>query len=126
MGQEPLDGEDRDPDLRVLRPRGDAAGQLVAQEALGRGVERVTALCPGFTHSEFHDVMGTREAASALTDVLWQAPEDVVREGWSAAMTGRPVCVPGAVNKVLSTSMRPVPLRLQYLMGRTLNPFDQG
>ncbi|MBJ8344537.1 SDR family oxidoreductase [Antrihabitans sp. YC2-6] len=86
----------------------------------------VTALCPGFTHSEFHDVMGTRGSASRLPGILWQDPQDVVREGWDAVSKGRPVCVPGTVNKIVSNSMRPVPFRLQYFLGKTFNPFRNG
>ena len=86
----------------------------------------VTALCPGFTRSEFHDVMGTRDQANDLPGLLWQDPEAVVREGWKAVMKGQPVCVPGTVNKVLAASMRPVPLRLQYVLGRNANPFKQA
>jgi short-subunit dehydrogenase len=83
----------------------------------------VTALCPGFTHSEFHDVMGTRDTANHLPGLLWQQPQDVVRAGISAVMAGKPVCVPGVVNKVLAAVMRPMPLWLGYLAGRTFNPF---
>jgi hypothetical protein len=63
----------------------------------------VTALCPGFTHTEFHDVMGTREAADRLPSLMWQQPENVVREGWSAVMHGKPVCIPGTVNKLTAS-----------------------
>ncbi len=66
----------------------------------------VTALCPGFTCSEFHDVMGTR------------------REGWDAARAGKPVCITGVVNKVSAAAMRPIPGRIGYVLGRTLNPFE--
>jgi short-subunit dehydrogenase len=83
----------------------------------------VTALCPGFTHSEFHDVMGTREAADQLPNLLWQQPEDVVREGYQAVMAGKPVCIPGTVNKLTAAALRPLPQRLQYVLGRSLNPF---
>jgi uncharacterized protein len=83
----------------------------------------VTALCPGFTRSEFHDVMGTREAADRLPNLLWQQPEDVVREGYLAVMSGKPICVPGTVNKLTAAAIRPLPQRLQYLLGRTFNPF---
>ncbi|CCQ17478.1 Short-chain dehydrogenase/reductase SDR [Rhodococcus sp. AW25M09] len=83
----------------------------------------VTALCPGFTHSEFHDVMGTREAADQLPGIMWQQPEDVVAEGWAAVMAGKPVCTPGFVNKVSAAAMRPIPQRIQYFLGRTFNPF---
>lgn len=83
----------------------------------------VTALCPGFTHSEFHDVMGTRDAADRLPGFLWQQPEDVVREGWAAVSAGKPVCIPGVVNKVSAAAMRPIPGRIGYFLGRTLNPF---
>lgn len=82
----------------------------------------VTALCPGFTHSEFHDTMGAGEAAARIPPILWQQPEDVVREGWSAVEKGRPICVPGGVNKVLVGLTRPLPLRAQYVLGRDLNP----
>ena len=57
----------------------------------------VTALCPGFTHSEFHDVMGTRDAADRLPGFMWQQPEPVVREGWAAVTNGKPACIPGTV-----------------------------
>lgn len=86
----------------------------------------VTALCPGFTRSEFHDVMGTRSQADKLPGVLWQDADDVVREGWEAVMKGKPVCVPGSLNKVLSVSMRPVPNRVQYALGRSANPFKHA
>lgn len=83
----------------------------------------VTALCPGFTRSEFHQTMGSADAAAKLPSVLWQESDEVVREGWTAVQKGKPVCVPGRVNKVLSHAMRPVPFRAQYVMGRTFNPF---
>jgi short-subunit dehydrogenase len=83
----------------------------------------VTALCPGFTHSEFHDVMGTRDTANHLPRILWQQPEDVVSEAIKAVMKGKPVCVPGAVNKFLAAIMRPMPLWMGYLMGKAFNPF---
>ena len=36
-----------------------------------------TALCPGFTFSEFHDVMGTRGSVSKLPRFLWMTAEEV-------------------------------------------------
>lgn len=81
---------------------------------LSRDGVHVTALCPGFTHSEFHDVMDTREAANRLPGILWGDADQVARAGWSAVMRGKPVCVPRAVNKMLAASMRPFPLAAQY------------
>jgi uncharacterized protein len=98
--------------------------QSLDMELKPQGIH-VTALCPGFTHSEFHDVMGTRETAKKLPSVLWQQPEEVVRAGWDAVMRGKPVCVQGAVNKVVTGTLRPMPLRLQYFLGRTMNPFKE-
>ena len=98
--------------------------QSLDMELKPQGIH-VTALCPGFTHSEFHDIMGTRNAANNLPNVLWQQPEDVVREGWAAVMKGKPVCVPGTVNKLIASSIRPLPINLQYYLGNHLNPFKQ-
>jgi len=98
--------------------------QSLDMELKPQGIH-VTALCPGFTHSEFHDVMGTRDVASKLPGLLWQDAEAVVREGWQAVMQGKPVCVPGAVNKLVAASVRPLPMALQYRMGDKLNPFKE-
>ena len=98
--------------------------QSLDMELKPQGIH-VTALCPGFTHSEFHDTMGTRRQADKLPSFLWQEPQDVVREGWAAVMKGKPVCVPGTVNKVMASSVRPLPVKLQYFLGNTLNPFKQ-
>jgi short-subunit dehydrogenase len=89
--------------------------QALNMELSPHGVH-VTALCPCFTRSEFHDVMETREAADRLPGLMWGDADQVARAGWSAVMRGKPVCVPRAINKVLAASMRPVPLAAQYAM----------
>jgi short-subunit dehydrogenase len=77
-----------------------------------RGVH-VSALCPGFTYSEFHDVNGMRARITAGTPRwAWMAAEPVVEAGWRAAEANRPVCVPGLVNKALAAASRLVPERL--------------
>lgn len=40
-------------------------------------------------------------------------------------MLGKPVCVPGMVNKLLASSVRPLPVTLQYHLGNRLNPFKE-
>ncbi|CAM4052036.1 SDR family oxidoreductase [Nocardia ninae] len=99
--------------------------QALDMELKPHGIH-VTALCPGFTHTEFHDVMGTRDKADHLPRILWQQPDAVVTEGWTAVMKGRPVCIPGTVNKISAAAMKPLPIRLGYLAGRTLNPFKNS
>ncbi|MGY1978524.1 SDR family NAD(P)-dependent oxidoreductase [Nocardia gipuzkoensis] len=99
--------------------------QALDMELKPHGIH-VTALCPGFTHTEFHDVMGTRDRADHLPRILWQQPDAVVTEGWAAVMKGRPVCVPGTVNKISAAAMKPLPIRLGYLAGKTLNPFKNN
>jgi short-subunit dehydrogenase len=96
--------------------------QALHAELAPHGVH-VTALCPGFTRTEFHDVMGTRSEANRLPSFLWSTPEDVVRAGWDAVCAGRPVCVPGAVNKVLAATTRPLPLAVQGWLANRVNPF---
>ncbi|MDX5298275.1 MAG: SDR family oxidoreductase [Gammaproteobacteria bacterium] len=98
--------------------------QSLDMELKPQGIH-VTALCPGFTHSEFHDTMGTRDVADKLPALLWQEAEEVVREGWEAVMKGKPVCVPGIVNKLVAGSVRPLPVSLQYFLGNRMNPFKE-
>jgi short-subunit dehydrogenase len=64
---------------------------------------KVTALCPGFTYSEFHDVNDTRDMVSKLPNYLWLRAEDVVADCLDAMDTERvkPVVVPGRQYKLM-------------------------
>jgi short-subunit dehydrogenase len=76
--------------------------QSLHLETLTTGVH-VTALCPGFTYSEFHDVNGTRAQISSSTpDWLWLGADEVAAAGYEAVEADRAVCVPGAPNKAIA------------------------
>ncbi|MEP0316407.1 MAG: SDR family oxidoreductase [Hyphomonas sp.] len=68
-----------------------------------------TALCPGFTYSEFHDVNGTREQMNKMSKHMWMDAAPVVKAGIDAVNRGQPVVVPGLVNKSLATLTRIMP-----------------
>lgn len=78
----------------------------------------VTALCPGFTWSEFHDVQGTRGLTDMLPGFMWHDAEQVARQGYDAVMRGDPVCVPGTFNKAVAYGARLIPERMRYFLGK--------
>lgn len=82
--------------------------QSLNMEGKAQGVH-ATALCPGFTFSEFHDVTGTRDKVSQLPKWLWQQAEPVVEAGIRAVEIGKPVEVPGFANKMLAGFFRTLP-----------------
>ena len=83
--------------------------QSLHLETAGNGVH-VSALCPGFTFSEFHDVNGTRALASASTpEWLWMGADEVAAAGYEAMEANRPVCVPGAPNKAIAAIVKAIP-----------------
>ncbi|MFZ5719846.1 MAG: SDR family NAD(P)-dependent oxidoreductase [Pseudomonadota bacterium] len=83
--------------------------QSLHLESAGQGVH-VTALCPGFTYSEFHDVNGTRELVSSATPGwLWLGADDVAAAGYAAAEANRAVCVPGAPSKAIAALGKLIP-----------------
>jgi short-subunit dehydrogenase len=70
----------------------------------------VTALCPGFTWSEFHDVNGTRDQLTRSTpDWLWLGADEVAAAGYEAVEANRAICVPGAPNKALAAAAKLIP-----------------
>jgi short-subunit dehydrogenase len=86
--------------------------QSLHLETQGTGVQ-VTALCPGLTYSEFHDVNGSRERVRAGTPSwAWMPAEPVVEAGWRAVEANRPVVTPGALNQAVAALARLVPERL--------------
>jgi short-subunit dehydrogenase len=83
--------------------------QSLHLENLANGVH-VTALCPGFTFSEFHDVNQTRDQISrAAPDWMWMGADEVAAAGYEAAEANRAVCVPGAPNKAIAAATKLMP-----------------
>jgi short-subunit dehydrogenase len=105
---------------RLARPAGanygPAKAYLVAlSEELalvlkGSGVH-VSALCPGFTHTEFHDAAGLMEMKRGLPGFIWYDAETVVREGLAAVERGKPIHVSGRIYRLLDPLAQSVWLR---------------
>lgn len=77
-------------------------------ETRGTGVH-VTALCPGLTYSEFHDVNGQRDRVNKVPKTFWQSAEAVVDTAIKASEANRPVVVTGLANKAIAGLMRILP-----------------
>ncbi len=76
---------------------------------LGTGVH-VTALCPGYTLTEFHDANGTREqVSSAYPAWMWQTADHVARVGYEACEANRPKVTPGVMNNLLAGLAKHLP-----------------
>ncbi len=69
----------------------------------------VTAVCPGYTFSEFHDVAGTRARVSKVPSIAWMDANTVARQGVKAALSGETVYVNGAFNRAVAATMRFLP-----------------
>ena len=85
-----------------------------------RGV-KVTAVCPGFVHTEFHDRMGMD--ISAVPRWTWLRPGRVVREGLADNARGRAVSIPTKRYKVLAVAARILPDR--FMAGPARRPKEQ-
>ena len=59
----------------------------------------VTSICPGFTHTEFHQRAGMK--MNKLPNFLWLDSEFLVKKGWSDVCKGRVISVPGWQYKLL-------------------------
>ncbi len=82
--------------------------EALALEHVGDGVQ-VTALCPGYTYSEFHDRLGNREQVARLPAPMWMSAQQVARSGFDAVMRGDVVHVPGRLNQLLAGLVHALP-----------------
>lgn len=82
--------------------------ECLALEMRDHGVH-VTALCPGFTYSEFHDVNGMREKVSRLPQWLWLQADEVARQGIDAVERGHSRHIPGVANRVIAAACKYLP-----------------
>jgi len=98
--------------------------ESLAAEGAPDGVN-VSALCPGFTYSEFHDVTGTREQVSQMPGWLWLQADDVVRYGLESVLRESPrvVAVPGRVYRFLVWLNGAIPPLGSWLANRNAHRF---
>ena len=95
--------------------------EALALELHGTGVQ-VQALCPGFTHTEFHERMQV-DKSKGIPSWAWLGADRVVRESLTSAFGDGPVVViPGKRYRALVLALRYMPLwvrkRMQERYGR--------
>lgn len=78
----------------------------LAGELAGTGVH-VTAACPGYIHTEFHDRAGMD--MGSVPDWMWLTPQQVVDQALADLRRGRPVSVAGTQYQALTTLVRYAP-----------------
>ena len=86
-----------------------------------RGI-KVTAVCPGLTHTEFHHRMGMDKSVAPAW--AWLQAERVVREALADNQRGRAVSIPSKRYKVVAALSRVAPARL--MAGPPRKPEQHG
>lgn len=74
----------------------------------GRGVT-VTAVCPGFVHTDFHARMGAAPGEEGIPAALWLDAPDVVGQSLRDVARGRSVSIPSARYKLAVALVRLLP-----------------
>ena len=86
-------------------------GIYVELKSIGSPV-RVQALCPGFTYSEFHDVLGSDR--SVIPRSLWMSAEDVVDSSLRGVEQEKLIVVPGWRYRIFAGAQRWLPRSLRH------------
>ena len=61
----------------------------------------VSALCPGFTHTDFHETAGLMDMKNSMAKWLWYNADVVVRDAIRGVEAGKPVVVSGRLYRWL-------------------------
>jgi uncharacterized protein len=88
--------------------------EALHQEMKHTGV-KVTALCPGFTRTEFQERANV--PASDVPGFLWQDPPLVVKTGLDGLAKNKAIVMPGALNKVLGNFSDITPRVITRVLG---------
>ena len=79
---------------------------------------KVSALCPGFTRTEFHQ--RGRMKMAGLPNFMWLNSDVLVAKAWKDAVSGKPVSIPGWQYKVLIGLISVVPRTVVRRLGMNL------
>jgi short-subunit dehydrogenase len=79
---------------------------------------KVSALCPGFTRTEFHQ--RGRMRMTGLPNFMWLSSDQVVAKSWKYAKAGKAICIPGWQYLLLSTIARVAPRPIVRKAGITV------
>jgi short-subunit dehydrogenase len=82
----------------------------------GKGVT-VTAVCPGFVHTNFHERLGLPPGDEGIAHWMWLNAPDVVAEALRDVARGRSVSIPSARYKAIVGLARLVPDRVVVALG---------
>jgi short-subunit dehydrogenase len=85
--------------------------QSLDAELRDKGV-KVTAICPGFTRTEFAAAEGLQELMDQAPRRFWQSAEEVVATAIAANERGKVVAVPGLHNQMAAGLMHYLPQSL--------------
>ena len=79
---------------------------------------KVSSLCPGFTHTEFHQ--RGRMKMAGLPEFMWLNSDVLVAKAWKDALAGKAVSIPGWQYKLLVGIISVVPRSIVRRLGMNL------
>ena len=79
---------------------------------------RISALCPGFTRTEFHQ--RGRMSMKGLPAFMWLNADKLVAKAWSQALKGKAISIPGWQYTLLSFVMRIAPRPMVRKIGMSV------
>lgn len=79
---------------------------------------KISALCPGFTRTEFHQ--RGKMSMKGLPNFLWLNSDRLVEQSWSDALKGKAVSVPGWQYKLLIFIVQTVPRSIVRKVGMNM------
>ena len=85
---------------------------------LGGTNVKISALCPGFTRTEFHQ--RGRMSMKGLPAFMWLNADALVAKSWNDALKGKAISVPGWQYQLLTFVMRVAPRPIVRKMGMSI------
>lgn len=83
-------------------------------DLIGTGV-RVQAVCPGLTHTDFHEKMGMEKSRQTNKGIVsWMSPDEVVSCSLKDLQKGKVICIPGLHTKLMTHMLSLFPRKMYY------------